>query len=288
MSTSPRGTDALVVTMPRPGVALLEFNRPQSYNALTPGVKRDLSDLLLELQFDDSVRVIVFTGSGRAFCAGDDIKSEPGRERPSRIPELPAGQPNQIRQYAKLRFISQQLIRTFTEIDKPTIAAINGPAVQTGLSIALSCDFRIGAPAARLGSGTLRYAFLPDEGGHYLLVQHLGLGGALDFLLRDRIVDADEALRLGLLNSVVPGPDDLLPAALDLADELCAKPQIALRLLKRSIHIAAQSSADHAMDDIALRASIGDHQEDAADSRAAFREKRKPAFNAWLQDVQGD
>ena len=88
-------------------------------------------------------------------------------------------------------------------LDKPTVAALNGVAIQTGLSIALACDFRIASVDARLGGATLRFAFLPDEGGHWLLLQYLGLARATDFLLRKRIVDAAQALELGLVNEVV-------------------------------------------------------------------------------------
>jgi len=167
-------------------------------------------------------------------------------------------------------------------LDKLTIAAINGPAIQTGLSLALSCDFRIGSTAARLGSATLRFALLPDEGGHALLVQHLGLAGALDFCLRKRIVDAGEAERLGLLNEVV-APDELLAAAMALATELAEGPQVAMRMLKRSLYVAAESSFAQALDDIAVRTAVTDHHPDARDGGASFREKRAPKFNAWLE-----
>ena len=157
------------------------------------------------------------------------------------------------------------------------------PAIQTGLSLALSCDFRIGSTAARLGSATLRFALLPDEGGHALLVRHLGLAQALDFVLRKRIVDANEALRLGLLNEVVE-PEALLPAAMALAVELAEGPQVAMRMLKRSLYVAAESTFAQALDDIAVRTAVTDHHPDARDGGRSFREKRAPKFNAWLED----
>lgn len=131
--------------------------------------------------------------------------------------------------------------------------------------------------SARLGSATLRFGLLPDEGGHYLLVQLLGVGRALDFLLRKRIVTAAEALDLGLVHEVVPDAQ-LLDHALALANEFSNGPQVATRLLKRSIYIAAQTSFEHALDDIATKTAVSDHHPDAREGGASFREKRQPKF----------
>jgi 2-(1,2-epoxy-1,2-dihydrophenyl)acetyl-CoA isomerase len=143
--------------------------------------------------------------------------------------------------------------------------------------LALSCDFRIAGREARLGSATLRFGLMPDEGGHHLLVQHLGLARALDFLLRKRIVDADEALALGLVNDVA---DDCTARALDLAAELANGPQTAMRMLKRSVYNAAEQSFALALDDIAVRTAVTDHHPDAKEGVKAFAEKRPPRFNA--------
>jgi 2-(1,2-epoxy-1,2-dihydrophenyl)acetyl-CoA isomerase len=164
------------------------------------------------------------------------------------------------------------------------VAAINGVAIQTGFSLALAADFRLAARGARMGSATLRFGLLPDEGGQYLLVQLLGVAGAMDFLMRKRIVDAEEALRLGLVHEVVD--DDLLATrALELARELAEGPQVAMRLLKRSIYNAAEMSFAHSLDEIAAKTPIGDHHPDAREGVAAFREKRAPRFNRGLDDT---
>jgi 2-(1,2-epoxy-1,2-dihydrophenyl)acetyl-CoA isomerase len=164
------------------------------------------------------------------------------------------------------------------DLDKISIAAVNGFAIQTGLSLALSCDFRIASSGARLGSGTLRFGLMPDEGGQYLLVQLLGVAKAMDFLMRNRIVTAPEALELGLVHEVVPS-EQLLERALELARELAQGPQVAMRMLKRSIYIAAETSFAHALDDIAARTAVTDHHPDAREGMAAFREKRRARFN---------
>jgi 2-(1,2-epoxy-1,2-dihydrophenyl)acetyl-CoA isomerase len=126
------------------------------------------------------------------------------------VPPIPPGHDTALGTYNALRTISQQVNTAVRSLDKLTIAAINGVAIQTGFSLALACDFRIAAAGARMGSATLRFGLLPDEGGQYLLVQHLGFARALDFLMRKRIVTAEEALDLGLVTEVV-APESLEP-----------------------------------------------------------------------------
>lgn len=263
------------------GVLRITLCAPERLNALDQAMKRDLIELIARVQMDDAVRVVVFAGEGRAFCAGDHLGGY-HEGAPASVAKIGGGHSTPIGTEAALRVYSQALNVAVRNLDKLTIAAINGPAIQTGLSLALCCDFRIGSTQARLGSATLRFALLPDEGGHALLVQHLGLAQALDFVLRKRIVDADAALRLGLLNEVVP-PEALLEAAMALAAELADGPQVAMRMLKRSLYIAAESTFAQALDDIAVRTAVTDHHPDARDGGRSFREKRAPKFNAWLE-----
>jgi len=282
MQTGPfRGFE---VTVHDPGIALITFNQPDRLNGLTQPMKRDLVETLLQAQMDDRIRVIVFTGTGRGFCAGDDITGRPASSAgaPSLAPDIPGGHNNAIGTYEGLRIISQPLNATIRTLDKLTIAAINGVAIQTGLSLALSCDFRIASTGARLGSATLRFGLLPDEGGQFLLVQLMGVAKAMDFLMRARIVDATEALELGLVHEVVQ-PGDLQDRALSLARELANGPQVAMRLLKRTIYNAAEMTFAHALDDIAAKTAITDHHPDSREGVAAFREKRPPKFNAWIE-----
>ena len=267
------------------GVLVVTLNAPDRLNALDQAMKRDLIELTSRVQMDDAVRVLVFTGQGRAFCAGDHMGGYHD-SAPASVARIGGGHATPIGTANALRVFSQGLNLAVRNLDKLTIAAINGPAIQTGLSLALACDFRIGSTAARLGSATLRFALLPDEGGHYLLVEHLGLAKALDFVLRKRIVDAHQALDLGLLNEVVE-PDALLPAAMALAAELAEGPQVAMRMLKRSLYNAAESTFGQALDDIAVRTAVTDHHPDARDGGRSFREKRAPKFNAWLDEGEG-
>jgi 2-(1,2-epoxy-1,2-dihydrophenyl)acetyl-CoA isomerase len=267
-----------VATAPS-GVATITFNQPDRLNGTTQATKRDLTEVLVQIQMDDAVRVVVITGSGRAFSAGDDMSGRPRDWDGTQplVPTLPRGHADPIGTYEGLRTMSQSLNLAVRALDKITIAAINGLAIQTGLTLALACDFRIASTEARLGSATLRFGLLPDEGGHALVVQLIGLARAIDFFMRKRIVTADEALQLGLVHEVV-APEDLLPRAQALAEELAAGPQVAMRMLKRSLYNAAEIPLLQAFDDIAARTAVTDHHPDAREGVTAFREKRPPRF----------
>jgi len=274
------------VSMRDPGIAWIQFNTPERMNGMTTAIKRDLIETVTQAQMDNRVRVVVFTGTGRAFCAGDDLKAYRDAELGGKplVPAIPPGHDNAIGTYNGLRTISQRLNSAVRSLDKLSIAAINGIAIQTGFSLALSCDFRIAARTARMGSATLRFGLLPDEGGQYLLVQLLGVARTMDFLMRKRIVDANEALQLGLVGEVVD-PDRLDTAAMQLATELANGPQVSMRLLKRSVYNAAELSFEQALDEIAAKTAISDHHPDAREGVAAFRDKRAAVFNAWLEST---
>lgn len=261
------------------GVATITLNEPQRLNGTTQHVKRDLAEALNQIQMDDAVRVLVITGTGRAFCAGDDIS---GRPRDwdgvgALTPNLPRGHQDPMGTYAALRTMSQALFLTLRGLDKITIAAINGIAIQTGLTLALACDLRVASTEARLGSATLRFGQMPDEGGHAFVVQLIGLSRAMDFFLRNRIVSAQEAAEMGLVHEVVP-PDQLQARAHEIAEELATGPQSAMRMLKRALYNAADLTLPQALDDIAARTAVSDHHPDVREGVMAFREKRKPRF----------
>lgn len=268
-------------TVDDPGIVTITFDNPERMNASTAPMKRDLVEVLTQAQMDDGVRVIVFTGAGNAFWAGDDLSGSRPDLTNASVPKIPHGHHNPTGTYNGLRVISQTVNTAVRNLDKLTIAAINGYAIQTGFSLALAADFRIAARSARMGSATLRFGLLPDEGGQYLLVQHMGVAKAMDFMMRKRIVDAETAAELGLVHEVVDD-GDLLAAAMALATELANGPQMAMRMLKRSIYLAGEQTWAHALEDIAARTAVTDHLADANEGGTAFREKRSPEFNADL------
>lgn len=265
------------------GIAWFQFNSPERLNGMTSSIKRNLIESVTQAQMDDNVRILVFTGTGRAFCAGDDMRAyetaELGGE--TLVDSIPPGHHNELGTYNALRVISQALNTAVRNLDKLTICALNGIAIQTGFSLALSCDFRVAADTARMGSATLRFGLMPDEGGQYLLVEAMGVAKTMDFLMRKRIVSANEALELGLVHEVVPAAD-LERHTMAFATELAQGPQVAMRLLKRSVYNAAQVTWSQGLDDIAAKTAINDHHPDAQEGVAAFREKREPVFNRWL------
>jgi 2-(1,2-epoxy-1,2-dihydrophenyl)acetyl-CoA isomerase len=272
------------VTIHDPGIAVLTFNQPERLNGMNSYFKRDLVETLLQAQMDDAIRVVVFTGSGRAFSAGDDISGRPAgdREAQALVPEIPHGHNNPTGTYNGLRALSQPVNLAIRNLDKLSIAAMNGVAIQTGFSLALACDFRLASTEARMGSATLRFGLLPDEGGQYLLVQMMGVAKTMDFLMRKRIVSAQEALELGLVHEVV-APAELMPRTMEFARELANGPQVAMRMLKRSIYNAAEMTFAQSLDEIASKTAVSDHHPDALEGMRAFQEKRAPRFNQWLE-----
>jgi 2-(1,2-epoxy-1,2-dihydrophenyl)acetyl-CoA isomerase len=263
-----------------PGIAVVTFDRPERLNAMSSGARLDLDEVLTIAQLDDTVRVVVLTGTGRGFVAGVNNRGS-GPEDPTLVRPIPAHAHNGVDLYGRLVHHAQDTVRTIRRLDKLTIAAVNGFAIQLGLSIVLACDFAVAARSAQLGSATLRMGWQPDEGGHWLLVEHLGVKGAMDFLMRKRIVDAEEAARLGLVNEVVDD-DDLLPRAMALAAELADGPQVAMRLLKKAVYNAARLTFEQAGDDIASKTAISDFHLDAREGAPAFFERRPAVFNKWL------
>jgi 2-(1,2-epoxy-1,2-dihydrophenyl)acetyl-CoA isomerase len=269
-----------------PGIAWFQFNSPERLNGMTTGIKRDLIEAVTQAQMDNAVRVLVFTGTGRAFCAGDDLRAYRGADLGGEplVDSIPPGHDSELGTYNGLRTISQALNTAVRNLDKLTICALNGVAIQTGFSLALSCDFRIAADSARMGSATLRFGLLPDEGGQYLLVEAMGVAKTMDFIMRKKIVSADEALSLGLVHEVVPGAE-LEDTTMAFATELANGPQVSMRLLKRSIYNAAELSWAQSLDEIAAKTAISDHHQDAREGVTAFHEKRDATFNHWLDET---
>jgi 2-(1,2-epoxy-1,2-dihydrophenyl)acetyl-CoA isomerase len=271
------------VTMEDPGIVVVTFNQPEKLNASNQWIKRDLVETINQVQMEDEARILVITGEGRGFMAGDNIAHDAGYHAgTARVPDIFHGHHNPSGTYNSLRFISQAINVAVRTLDKLSIAAVNGYAIQTGMSLALSCDFRVAAESAKLGSATLRFGLLPDEGGQFLLVQLLGVAKAMDFLMRKRIVSAREALELGLVHEVAPD-DQLMARTMELATELANGPQVAMRMLKRSIYNAAELTFGQALDEIASKTAVTDHHPDAIEGMQAFNEKRAPRFNRWLE-----
>jgi len=261
-------------------VVAVTFERPEKKNGLTYDMKRDLIEVLQQIQMDPQPAVVIFKGEGDSFCAGDDITGrEPEYDESLGLaPPINHGGFDHEGVYGRLRTWSQPLTLAVRELDKLTIASLQGFVIQSGLTVALACDMRVARASARLGSATLRFGFLPDEGGHALLTQYLGAPRALAFLLRKEIVTGREAYELGLVTEIVESQDDLEARTIELAKELASLPRFAARMVKHATYAAAETSLATAMRDIALRTVVADHLPAAREGRHDFVEKRKPNF----------
>lgn len=281
-----RGFDVRIEDL---GIVVITFNQPDRLNGMTMPMKRDLIETITQIQMDESLRIVVFTGSGKAFCAGDDISgNDKNTGGEALVPDIPEGFSTAVNKplgtYNGLRAYSQTLNLAIRNLDKLTVAAINGFAIQTGMTLALCCDFRVASTEAKIGSGTLRFGLMPDEGSPYLLNQLIGVGKTMEFLMRNKIVSGQEALDMGLVHHCV-APEDLMSSTMELARELAEGPQLAMRLLKHSIYNADEMPFVHHMSDIASKTAITDHQPDAQEGISAWRAKRAPKFNEWIAGV---
>jgi len=248
-------------------IATITLNRPDRLNAYNSELVKEMMGAVDDTRKDDEVRVLIITGAGRGFCAGGDISGyqEDGQQPPA------------ITMLLEMREGFHQLALSFNRLDKPAIAAINGVAVGGGLNIAIMCDFRVASDQARFGDGSLRYGFLPDDGGTYFLPRIVGIEKALELIMTAEIIDAAEALRIGLVGRVVPH-DQLMVVVRDLANRLAEGPPIAQRLAKRALYKQLDMDLPSALEDLALAAQVLSHTEDQREGTRAFAEKRKPQF----------
>ena len=260
--------ETILVDTPRPRVVRVTLNRPESLNGYTPTMCRELTHELDAYAADDEARCLVITGAGRGFCSGGDIKRLEGYEM-ARHRQLGHG--------VVMREGNHRLGLTMRRLDKPLIAAINGPAVAGGLALALLCDLRIAADSAVLGDTSGNFGLLPDEGGAWLLPRSIGLDRALRMIWLSEVVDAKTALDLGLVTDVVPAAS-LQDTALDLAEQIAARAPMAVRLAKRLAVRGLEQDLDQALGEAELSVLAVNGSDDAREGIAAFAEKRKPTF----------
>jgi enoyl-CoA hydratase/carnithine racemase len=248
------------------GVLVLTLNRPETLNALTVELAGELGERLEAAARDGAVRAVVLTGAGGAFSSGGDTRF---------LREIPAMPPERIRALVYGAF--QRPIRAIRTMDKPVIAAVNGPAVGAGCELALAADIRLASEQARFGEVWIRIGCLPALGGMYLLPRIVGLGRATEMILTGELVDAAEALRIGLVTRVVP-PAELMDAALEQARALAAGPLRALALAKAAINRGLASDLWAELD-AALEAQLACFATaDFAEGVRALAERRPPRF----------
>ncbi len=208
-------------------IATITLNRPDARNAYSDAMVRELVESLDRAATDDAVDVVVVTGAGSAFCAGGDLKAMQNKSG------MFGGDPVELREQY-MRGI-QTIPRRFDQFEKPTIAAINGPAIGAGLGLALMCDLRVASEEAKFGSTFARVGLIPGDGGAYLLTRVVGFPRALELMLTARVIDADEAKEIDLVHRVV-ADDDVIDSAGEMAARIASLPSKAIRTAKAALY----------------------------------------------------
>jgi len=250
------------------GVALLTLNRPDRLNALSPAMLEALLEALPRLAADAEVGVVVLTGSGRGFCAGGDVKA---------MADCALSGGDTLEDKAQALRARMEASRWLHEMPKPTIAMVRGAAAGAGLSLALACDLRVAADGARFATAFARVGYSGDFGGSYFLSQLVGTAKARELYFTADILDAGQALALGLVNRVVPDAR-LEDETLALARRLASGPRIAYRYMKRNFNAAETAGLAPMLDLEAWHHTRCGMTEDHREAARAFVEKREPVF----------
>lgn len=246
------------------GIATITLNRPEVLNAVNRDFMNYMPQIVDDIDRDEDVRVVVITGTGRAFSVGGDLHDFPlDLENPTITKDVLASWHKVL---VKIRALNQ-----------PVIAAVRGPAMGAGCDLALVADMRIVTEDAKFSEAYVRVGIPPDSGGTYLLPRLIGIARASEMLFTDRAVDAQEALRIGLVNMVVTS-DELEKVVADIAGAIAKGPKMAIGMIKRAIYRSQYKSLETELEQIASDVSICAVTDDVKEGIAAFNEKRAPVF----------
>ncbi len=243
-------------------VAVVTFNQPKTLNALNSKMLMEIVDVCTRLEKDDSVRVVIFTGSGKSFVAGADI----GEMRPL----------NSITAMAFLYRVKA----AFTAMDslpQPTIAVVNGFAFGGGNELALACDLRVASEDAQFGQQEINMGIIPGGGGTQKLPRLVGFAKTMELTLTGDAIDAQEAYRIGLVNSVMPA-DSLMDKAMALAKRIASNPRTALLQGKEAVKASRELSLNAGLEFEIRSCALLWSTEDQKEGMGAFLERRKPNF----------
>jgi len=249
-------------------VAVVTLNRPDKLNAISPELHEEIMQVCRQLGEDDGVRVVIWTGAGRGFCSGVDLTGgRPQGEHQSRS--------ERIDEYG---WVGRQAIEIYRNLNKPTIAAVNGVAAGAGMSLALACDMRVGSASSRFKTVFIERSLSPDSGMSFFLPRIVGASRAFDLVYTSRFVDADEAYRIGLLDRLVPA-ESLLDEAKELARQIAFWPPVAMQMTKRVMQRGMESDLEEQLRYETHGIVFGRRApHDVEEAAASFREKRPPDF----------
>ena len=253
------------------GVAKVTLNRPAVLNALNERMLKELVVALSDVAEDPSIRVLIVTGAGRAFCAAADIEEE--RQGGDRL--MGHQSQREVVEYTKRG--PQRIVRLLHSMERPTIAMVNGIAVGDGFDFALACDLRVGSTNARFMNGYGGMGLISGTGAPWFYPRVLGLGKALELLYTGDWLDADEAHRVGLLNRLVP-PDALEEEAMSLAQRIADQAPMPTRLVKGMVYRALEQSLDDHLAEAAYVEAMMLTTKDHREALSAFLEHREPEF----------
>ena len=250
------------------GVAVLTLNRPDRLNAMSGAMLDALLEALPRLADDAEVGAVVLTGAGRGFCAGGDVKAmAEGTEMPGVT----------LEERAQALRSRMEVSRWLHEMPKPTVAMVRGAAAGAGLSLALACDLRVAGDAAKFATAFARVGYSGDFGGSYFLTRLVGTAKARELYYTADLLDAQQALSLGLVNRVVPDAR-LEEETMTLARRLARGPRVALRYMKRNMNAAETGTLKDMLDLEAWHHTRTGMTEDHREAARAFVDKREPQF----------
>jgi 2-(1,2-epoxy-1,2-dihydrophenyl)acetyl-CoA isomerase len=256
-------TDLLETT--EDGIAWLTLNRPDRLNAFSPAMLQGLAEALQRLRRDASVGAVVITGAGRGFCAGGDVKTMPARAA--------EGFEERVEGLRRMHQLPMQL-RTMPKV---VIAMVNGPAVGAGLGLAMACDLRIAGRSARFGTGFAGVGYSGDFGGSWTLTRLVGTAKARELYFLGDLIDAEQAVALGLVSRVVE-EDGLRDATAAVARRIADGPRIAYGYMKRNLFAAETEPLAAVLEMEAVHQARTAMTEDHLEAARAFAEKRRPVF----------
>lgn len=252
----------------RSGVAVVTLNRPEALNALDLDMRRTLLTVFRELAEDDTVRALTLTGAGEAFCAGADVSKMGGRDL--------AGSRQRMR-------TMHAMVLALHGIDKPVVAAVRGPAVGIGFSLAMACDVVVASPGTNFAQVFSRVGLAPDGGAIWFLTRRMGQARARELVFSARHIGGEEAAALGLVQHLLPDTE-VLPKAIELAEGWARGPMLALTMAKQLFAFAeGPSLADFLMQELLVQPQL-QQTADHAEGVAAFKAKRRPRFGSHHRD----
>jgi enoyl-CoA hydratase len=259
-------TGAVTLQSEKDGIYVVTLNRPQERNAMNQAMADEFYEAVSKIRSDSQARAVVMTGAGGAFCAGADLGL------------LPLWQKEPVARIQRSMFDFYGRFLSATELEIPTIAAVGGPAIGAGACLALSCDMRIASEDAVIAFSFIKLGLNPGMGAEYFLTRLAGPAVAMELLLTGNAISAREALRLGLVNRVVP-PGELLDQSLALARQIADMPTLPVRVIKASAYAASRATLKEVLQKQAAFQSICYQSGDVEEGVRAIRERRAPRFS---------